>query len=168
MRKPDFSRSEYKQFLDCIPNKYKQYTIVHHHHEIIKDYPTIGIHHTSKTEWNDIFSNNTHQSKSCHSLAEVKNNRYPYNYLFLSPIFNSISKPGYPGKFDFNELKTFLKNLKNKTEIIALGGIEPKNIATAIAMGFNGVAILGTIWQETELKKRIEKFQTISTKLKIE
>jgi hypothetical protein len=33
-------------------------------------------------------------------------------------------------------------------------------------MGFAGIAILGAIWQENQIKKRIEKFQ--KTKLKIE
>lgn len=164
LRKPDFSREQYKRFLALIPREYRKYIIIHHYHQLIKDYQIKGIHHTSKTEFEEILSKNIHQSKSFHSLAEIQTNKYPYHYVFLSPIFNSISKVGYQSKFNFTELETFLKNRNKLTEIIALGGIKIENVEKAMEMGFDGIAILGTIWQETDFKNRLETCKKILTK----
>ncbi len=166
LRKPNFNYQEYKQFLALIPKQYKKYIIIHHHHQLIKEEKINGIHHTSKTEFDSSLSKNIHQSKSFHSLAEIENNNYPYNYVFLSPIFNSISKQGYQSKFDLIDIENYFKNKPNKLEIIALGGIESKNAAKAIEIGFDGVAILGAIWQEPDFKKRLEICQTILTNIR--
>src|SRR5687768_15635196 len=55
-----------------------------------------------------------------HSLEELEACQQHYEYAFLSPVFDSISKTGYKSKFDLHSLKVFLRNRKEK--IIALGG----------------------------------------------
>jgi len=166
LRKPNFNYQEYKQFLALIPEEYRKYIIIHHHHQLIQEEKIKGVHHTSKTEFDFSLSKEFHQSKSFHSLAEIENNNYPYKYVFLSPIFNSISKQGYQSKFNLTDLENYLKNKTKNLEIIALGGIESKNAAKAIEIGFDGVAILGAIWQETDFKKRLEICQTILTNIR--
>lgn len=161
LRKPNFSREEYEQFLNDIPSQYRQYIIIHHHHQLIKDYQIKGIHHTSKSQFDRSLENSIHQSKSFHSLEEIKNNKYPYKYVFLSPIFKSISKPGYRSKFNFADLEMFLKSRKERTGIIALGGIQGKNVEKTIELGFDGIAILGTIWKKSALETRLENYRTI-------
>ena len=61
-------------------------------------------------------------------------------------------------------IETFLKNRNKLTEIIALGGIKIENVEKAMEMGFDGIAILGTIWQETDFKNRLETCKKILTK----
>lgn len=36
---------------------------------------------------------------------------------------------------------------KEKTKVIALGGVTPENYKTALEMGFDGVAMMGSVWQ---------------------
>ena len=36
-----------------------------------------------------------HVSCSCHSVEEVKNKKHFYDYVFMSPIYDSISKVNY-------------------------------------------------------------------------
>lgn len=85
-------------------------------------------------------------SASCHTLEEARQAQRDVDYVFLSPIFDSISKRGYAAGFSTDEL------LRGKAEgiigrrVIALGGVTPENMGVALDMGFGGVAVLGGLW----------------------
>ena len=68
-----------------------------------------------------------------------------YEYVFLSPIFNSISKQNYNTKFTLHELHQASDIGLIDSKVIALGGITPDNIATTMQLGFGGAAVLGYI-----------------------
>jgi len=89
-----------------------------------------------------------------HSLNELENYKERYEYAFLSPIFDSISKEGYKSKFILQELKEKIAG-KN---LVALGGIDESKIETCRELGFSGVAVLGAIWNS---KNPVEKFKQI-------
>lgn len=94
-----------------------------------------------------------------HSLKELQDCEDKYEYAFLSPIFDSISKVGYKSNYDLNEVKMVLKSRKEK--IIALGGITIDKIEEVRDLGFFGIAVLGTIWQSD---KPIEDFKNLKEK----
>lgn len=87
-------------------------------------------------------------STSCHSFEEVRNAKT--DYAFLSPIFNSISKEGYVAGFDLKEVTDFLSTYKNKTKVIALGGVDDSNISQVYDMGFATAALLGAVWDSDD------------------
>ena len=82
---------------------------------------------------------------SLHSLQELQLGLSGMDYVFLSPIFDSISKQGYSAAFEAEALAVALQTAK--CPVIALGGISPQNIPIAASLGFSGVAALGSIWQ---------------------
>jgi thiamine-phosphate pyrophosphorylase len=166
LRKPDFTKEEYELFLKAIPLKYRKYIIIHHYHELIYHYELQGIHHTRRTNFQPIqLQYKVHQSKSFHSISEIKHNQFPYDYVFLSPIYDSISKQGYRSNFDFSTLADWLSRKPHSFKIVALGGINENNLAEVKQIGFDGVAILGIIWNEVKINKRLEKFKTIQAKI---
>ena len=62
----------------------------------------------------------------------------------MSPVFDSISKSDYKRvEFDFT------KRQNKETKLIGLGGIQSENVDQAIRMGFEGVALLGAIWNNS-------------------
>ena len=80
-----------------------------------------------------------------------------FSYAFLSPVFDSISKADYKAKqFDLSLRK------KTSTKLIALGGITEENQYRAIDMGFDGVAMMGSIWNSED---KIKTFKNISQSL---
>lgn len=94
-----------------------------------------------------------------HSLKELENCKEKYDYAFLSPVFDSISKAGYESHMDLKEVEKVLKNREDK--IIALGGIDEDKIDTVKALGFSGIALLGAIWKSDN---PVEKFKQIKEK----
>lgn len=128
--KPSFSKEEMQNYIQKIPDEYHNKTFIH----------------------SDYFK--------FHSLKEMTDCREKYDYAFLSPIFDSISKTGYKSKFDLQELKNSLLLRRGAGgEVIALGGIDENTIHEAVDLGFDGVAVLGAIWLSEDPLKTFIAFQ---------
>ena len=83
-------------------------------------------------------------SSSFHRLADIPAAGGLFDYVFLSPVYDSISKAGYRATFDHHELRRFLAAVDQK--VVALGGIDGRRVGEAAALGFAGVAALGAVW----------------------
>ncbi|WP_298301062.1 thiamine phosphate synthase [Hydrotalea sp.] len=156
IRKPKAGIEDYRKYLDQINPIYHHLISVHAFPELLKDFTTIGFHCTGKiinnsTKMDFVFSNNPKIiSASFHSWEELKNNNYPFDYIFISPIFNSMSKPGYTGNIAINRIQSSRLAIKMEKKfcpkIIGLGGISETNMHVLYNAGFEGVAIIGNIW----------------------
>ena len=69
-------------------------------------------------------------------------------YVSLSPIFNSVSKPGYYSAFTLEEIAQAVRNGIIDSRVYALGGVTFARLADVRAMGFGGAMILGDAWKE--------------------
>ena len=87
-------------------------------------------------------------STSFHKISNVDLYDPLYNYVFLSPVFDSISKKDYQSGFDAFSLQKALE--RSKYRVYALGGLCAENIALAKEYGFKGGALLGGIWTEED------------------
>jgi len=165
LRKPGLTLGEVESLLTGIAPVHRSKIVVHDHFELAGKMGLGGIHFTNrtKTEIDKWRYSPGSKSISCHHLDELKNLPNGIDYAFLSPIFPSISKVGYSGDFDLNEVAAFLREFKT-CQIIALGGIRKENIAVCRDTGFDGVAILGSIWDEkrpeTEVCRQFLKMKT--------
>jgi thiamine-phosphate pyrophosphorylase len=95
-------------------------------------------------------------STSVHSWEEFKALPGGLAYAFISPLFDSISKPGY------NANATLLQPPAGilPCRPIGLGGISAGTIGTMIRQGWTGAAVLGYIWDEpNESLKRYEQLK---------
>ena len=152
LRKPSKSYGDYCDYLDNIEAKYHNRIIVHHFHELINKYNLKGIHFQEKQRREHIdnpghYFKNLNMfgktiSSSFHETVAIENCDFEFDYHFLSPVFSSISKQGYEGRgFDVNGIDE---------RVIALGGIKQTNIAEIFALGYKGIAVLGSIWNEDD------------------
>ncbi|MCF8713493.1 thiamine phosphate synthase [Joostella atrarenae] len=161
IRKPSIKKEELNLLLENLEECYHQKIMLHGHHELISEFNLKGIHFTEnyrKEHENVQKCIKNHQnngklvSTGFHSIVAIEEG---YDYTFLSPVFNSISKENYQGKgFDASSLK------KN---IIALGGVHATNIESAYNLGYSGVAVLGSVWNA---KDPLESFKSINQKYK--
>lgn len=86
-------------------------------------------------------------STSCHSLDELRLIADNYDYAFLSPIFDSVSKQGYKSAFTIESLRAGAAQGLIGKRTYALGGVGCDNINIIKQIGFGGVAVLGNVWQ---------------------
>lgn len=146
LRKPEATDGGYERFLNEIPERFHPRIVLHGAYQLQQNYAVGGIHFSTKnrTEYVDVTARGT-KSTSCHSVGEVKNLDGAYDYVFLSPIFESISKQGYVGSLNADEVRTYLSESR-KSQVIALGGIDEKSISKLQPFGFEGMAVLGGVW----------------------
>lgn len=161
VRKPGATKKDLKKFILEIPRKYHSRLVLHSHYSLAKEFNLKGIHLTEKTRKKKIpavYDKRKHSlSASFHSTQDVAKSRRLYDYIFLSPVFESISKQGYKSAFQKEELHHFLSYHKNT---IALGGIKPATLPTIQKMQFRGAATLGYIWQSAEPVKAFLKLKS--------
>ena len=74
------------------------------------------------------------------------------NYVFLSPIFDSISKEGYGAAFSPEVLRDAASKQIIDNKVVALGGIEASHINALKEWHFGGAAFLGDIWNRIDYK----------------
>lgn len=151
LRKPHSSAEDLRRLLTNIDVAYHQRIVLHDHFLLAEEFNLKGVHLNRR--------NNTPPagkmlsvSKSCHTWSELMETE-AYSYVFLSPIFNSISKEGYTRAFTEEELIAARNDGRLHRKVYALGGISRKEIEQAARYGFGGVVVLGTLWAKYEEDK---------------
>ena len=145
LRKPEASVEAYRALLQNIPAMWHNRIVLHEHFALATEFALHGIHLNRR--WQQVptdFQGSV--SYSCHSLAEVAVNKPLRQYVFLSPIFNSISKEGYAAAFTDATLQQAANNALIDHQVVALGGITAAHIPQLRAWHFGGAAFLGDIW----------------------
>lgn len=164
VRKKEFSENEMRTFIEQIPEKYFNRIVLHSHYNLVEEYKLKGVH-VPIGFMND--NSNGTLSISFHLLEEIEKCDKNFDYGFISPVFDSLSKDGYKSSFNFSELKTYLVNRKVLNNgagnglLIALGGIDEDKIEKVKELGFSGIALLGAIWQS---ENPVEEFKRIKGK----
>ena len=166
LRKPNYSEVEMKTWLEQMDENLRSKIVIHSHYTLAKEYRLKGIHigaralqNMSKEELNHWIE--THPktiSSSAHNMKEAKQLPNNLAYVWLSPIFESISKVGYTSTLKDEELDTLKEWIQThkKTKVLALGGITATNIPNIIQRAYNGVVILGSLWNNIESLSNIE------------
>lgn len=155
------SPQECMDVLSFIPGDFHPRISVHNSTpEIVRAYPLVGVHLTgaSPVPPEGFDPSRASLSISCHSAEEIRAlsllkktgaNLSPapahapaVSYAFLSPIRDSLSKPGYCAAFNPEELTAILHDA-GPLPVVALGGMTPDLIPEISAIGFAGMALLG-------------------------
>lgn len=145
LRKPEASAHYSERLLSLIPEKFHKRIVTHDHFYLKEEFGLMGIHLNSRNP-NVPENYSGHISCSCHSTEEVRIKKGDYDYVFMSPIFDSITKENYPSKYTAEELRYAAKEGIIDKNVIALGGITVDNILQVKDFGFGGAAILGDLW----------------------
>ena len=146
------------QYIQEIPKEWRAKVVVHQAYDLVNPFGLGGLHIKDDATqldhaplWNDSRFNGQSVSRSVHRLGDLDVSLSHWDYLFLSPVFPSISKAGYQPGWDMTELRSALVSFKKtcNTPVYALGGIDESRIGSCHEMGFDGVAVLGAIWQSS-------------------
>lgn len=159
LRKPGSSIAECRSLLCDIPQCYHCRIVLHDHYELADEFALGGVHLNSRnTSPLRLPHNGQTVSVSCHSIEELaarKRDGYfcrdgkhgSFDYLSLSPIFDSISKEGYLAAFTPEQLLQAKSEGIIDSKVVALGGISADNVCLTERYGFGGVMVLGDAWR---------------------
>lgn len=174
LRKPGFSKRRIEIYISKIPEKFRNRIIIYDYFELVDEYNLKGVHFNRKTKHlvDDYYNYDYHKSFSAHSFEEIKNSNYKFDYFFISPVFDSISKNDYKSVFSPSEIRNFIyEDVKNEI-IVALGGINDNNIEELKTTGLGGVAILGFIWKDflkyNDIEKTVSLYKNLVSKISVD
>ena len=165
VRKPAAGSDSIARLLEEFPQCYRSRLSLHDHHELAARFGVGGVHLNSRNpSVPDGFGGMV--SRSCHSIAELSQYSSVCDYMFLSPIFDSISKSGYVSRFSLEEIRRRIVagsdvatarmdvmssdgNCRSVDwgRVFALGGVCPDNVRLLEDVGFGGAAVLGYLWE---------------------
>jgi thiamine-phosphate pyrophosphorylase len=161
LRKPKFTTEELGDYIKAIPEQFHKKIVIHSHHNLAGKFKLKGIHFTknhirkkNKTwlrlkllSWKRPISSLT--LSSSHSKLSTIYDAEPYNYdyVFLSPIFDSLT-----GKFQsgFHEEGIKAAIQKSGKKIIARGGVDYTRVEKINALGFTGLALYSALWEKPD------------------
>ena len=104
LRKPHCGEEEMRRYVDTLPRGIADRLAMHYFPDVAAEKGIGGVHLNKRSPrvpegWKGAVS------RSCHSLEEVAESR-ELDYVFLSPVFDSISKQGYASHFSEEQLRT--------------------------------------------------------------
>ena len=145
LRKPESSIDECRELLSNLGDEYRARIVVHDYPELYYEFSLRGVH-INKNIGTLPRGYSGLRTRSCHSFEEVVRYKDECDYLFLSPIFDSISKAGYHSAFDECSLRQASIGGVIDGRVIALGGVTFDKIDYLRNLNFGGVAMSGAIY----------------------
>jgi thiamine-phosphate pyrophosphorylase len=151
LRKPTWSREQVAMWLRTLPAELHPRIVLHTHHDLANEFAVGGVHERDEHNPKRNPIGYAFRSRAVHDVATLRESLGRYDRLLVSPVFPSISKPGHAPdvRLDRDALRSALA-LPRRAEVIALGGIDVSRIPGCRELGFDGVAVLGAIWQAAD------------------
>jgi thiamine-phosphate pyrophosphorylase len=162
LRKPDSDYATIRKLLSEIGSSFQERIALHQFQEIAPDFGIKRLHYPEAARRATPLQTLQKQreagftlSTSIHQVSSFKGLQH-FDYTFYGPVFDSISKTGYTGKVpeDFIWSKA-----DQQTRVIALGGVDARNLGKLRQRGFDGVAVLGTLWNDPQ--HAVERFKQL-------
>ena len=144
LRKPNSDIEQCRSLLRKLSDEDIRKIIIHDHHKLINEFDLKGLHFNKNVSLPpDDYKG--FKTRSCHSFEEVIKYKNDYDYVFLSPIFDSISKAGYKSAFTDEMLRdTCVKGIIDD-KVVALGGVTFEKISYLKELNFGGAAMMGVL-----------------------
>ena len=151
LRKPDAGADNCRLILSQLSAEHRARIVVHDYPELYSEFSLLGIHVNKHVKTLPDGYQGL-RVRSCHSLDEVERYKTEYDYLFLSPIFDSISKQGYVSQFSHEKLLRASSEGIIDNRVVALGGVTIDKISYLESLGFGGAAMSGAIYSAAMVK----------------
>lgn len=147
IRKPEFTSEQMSLWLEDLHLAIRKRLSLHDCTDLAKEFQIGGVHLNKRNNYTPPLDFQGRISRSCHSISEVEKWKPKSDYVFLSPIYNSISKQGYEAKFSKEELRKAVKQGVIDEKVFALSGVEPSKFSELKEIGFSAAAIMGFLWK---------------------
>ncbi len=161
LRKPGCEPVYSERLLTLLPESHRDQIVVHDHFYLKEEFNLRGIHLNSRNP--DPPANyKGHISKSFHDIDTMKAEKRNFNYVFLSPIFDSISKSDYKAAFEMSVLEDASARGIIDKKVMALGGVTAENMKTIKELGFGGAVVLGDLWDRFNIHSNLDYKELIN------
>ena len=135
-----------ERLLKLMDKGWRKKIVTHEHFYLKNEFKLHGIH-LSQRNPEPPAKYRGHVSCSCFSMEEVVRRKPKCDYVFLSQIYDGITKPDFKSSFSELELQDATSHGIIDSKVMAFGGISLDNIDNLKSYGFGGVVIFVDIWK---------------------
>lgn len=159
----------WRALLGALPGSLRHKVWLHGFYELAPEYGLEGVHLNRHVlagsrdaealigQWQ---SRGLRVSVTCHYPGEVDRYRHLADRVLIAPVFDSLSKPGHQAAWDPTSWSV---PGGSRAEFVALGGVDTGHIPVLSRAGFDGVAVLGALWQASDPEEKILELKTACT-----
>ncbi len=181
IRKPHYTTNDYITYISKISPKLRHRVVLHSRHMLSNKYGCKGVHVSRKHRRAGFrtklrlfklrfFNKKIHISASLQNLEAIESKIKNYDYIFLSPLYDSMSPDARIKKFNSSKLRKFLRQTRSR--VFAHGGISEDKFPQLKKLGFSGVVFQSVIWDSPEPLQQYfklkESLEEINKKLETE
>lgn len=155
LRKPTFKKQEIEELILSINSKHWDKIIIHSNYQLAKKYNLKGIH--VPNNFFDGITGFVHKMQyqsvetiytSVFSCNKIKAIKFPFNKVFLGPLYKHFSATQTVPNFNIFELKEVLHN--SNYPIVAMGGVNLTNYKQLSSLKFEGIVLQSAIWKSDD------------------
>lgn len=147
LRKPKTSAIYSERLLTLIPQEYHKRIVTHEHFYMKEEFQLMGIHLNSRNT-REPHDYSGHVSCTCRSIEEVKNKKHFYDYVFLYPVYDSVTTPGEVTGYAPEEIRKAATEGVIDNNVMAFGGVTLDNILEVKDFGFGGAVVMEDLWDK--------------------
>lgn len=132
--------------------------------ELARTVGAFGVHLAAADPWPDGPALESDEGRllvgrSCHDLDELREaQERGADYVTLSPVFASRSKPDYGPSLGLGELARLCDAVPD-LPVLALGGISVERVGPCLAAGAAGVAVMGEVMRSTDPARTVAQLR---------
>jgi thiamine-phosphate pyrophosphorylase len=172
LRKPGWNEEQLARWLLELPESFHHKVFLHTHHALARRVAVGGLHFRDSLDCIApvTLRSGMGHSRACHDAACLSAALGKFHAVFVAPIFPSLSKPGH-GPLPDLELERIRSVLarsnesRKQTIAFALGGVTEARLLVCRNWGFDGVALLGAVWDAPNPVAAFRAFQCLSATL---
>ncbi|MEI6247363.1 MAG: thiamine phosphate synthase, partial [Verrucomicrobiota bacterium] len=148
----DWNVRQYEAFLQQVPEAFWNRIVLEEQPDLVLSRKLAGFQMIPGDRIPPRWPKTAALSLKCHSYDEMRSTPKGCHYLFLSPIFPSVSKRDYVPQRTHREFQVIVERWRAEggCPVYGLGGITPQNAAHVRALGFDGMAFIGSVWESTQ------------------
>jgi thiamine-phosphate pyrophosphorylase len=148
----DWERRHYEQFILSLPPAYWPRLVLAEEPELVEERALGGFQMHPGERIPRRWPQHATVSAKCHDYDELRCTDKGCGYVFLAPLFESVSKKDHRPRRTLREFEVILGRWKAEggAPVMALGGITPHTAPKAREMGFDGIAFIGSVWKQPD------------------
>lgn len=153
LRRPHWSASRCSSWIEGVPAKWRSRIVVHQFPHLVRKYNLGGFHQGANSALPGVAGTTGKIFAQCEDFSDIQKIGSHCRRVMLGPVFP-------PEKYDvtvprrtlgeYAAIAAYWRKQGGKAEVFAFGGVAAENIRLCRESGFDGVVVVGAIWDASD------------------
>lgn len=153
LRRPHWSASRCCSWIESVPAKWRSRIVIHQYPHLVRKYNLGGFHQLADGALPGVSGISGKISAQCEDFSDIQKIGKHCRRVMLGPVFP-------PEKYDvtvprrtlgeYAAIAAYWRKQGGTAEVFAFGGVSAENIRLCREAGFDGVVVVGAVWDTSD------------------